>query len=121
MIERTPKAKEARKYFLECERRLMEIEGAAGLPKTTLPATTKKKTIINANIVITYNTGETTVKSATPVNINKVLAHLAPKWLMVDMALANRRMGPVRELMAHTMNMYGDMTEALNERQRVMG
>ena len=45
MVERTPKGKQARKYFMECERRYFESIGKghpAGPVRTTLPISTKE-------------------------------------------------------------------------------
>lgn len=45
MVERTPKGKQARKYFMECERRYFESIGKghpAGPVRTTLPLSTKE-------------------------------------------------------------------------------
>lgn len=108
MLEKNDKGREARKYFLECEK--LAIESLKN--KSQLPVV-QDISVRKAQIVLYYADGDIEAKPFDQDNINLACSHLMPDSVVMDRDQMFKTILPLQESVAAGLTLLSDMSRSL--------
>ena len=112
MLEKNEKGREARKYFLACEKAAKEaLKQAHQLPVL------EDISVKQAHIVVCYANGDIETMPFNDLGVNSVCRHLLPDSVLVSKKKVSDAMTPIQEGMAAGLALWSDIGAALKNRE----
>ena len=112
MLEKNEKGREARKYFLACEKAAKEaLKQAHQLPVL------EDISVKQAHIVVCYANGDIETMPFNDLGVNSVCRHLLPDSVLVSKKKVSDAMAPIQEGMAAGLALWSDIGAALKNRE----
>ena len=112
MLEKNEKGREARKYFLACEKAAKE----ALKQSHQLPAI-EDISVKQAHIVVCYANGDIETMPFTDLSVNTVCRHLLPDSVLVSKNAVTDALAPIQEGMAAGLALWADIGATLKVRE----
>lgn len=116
MIEKTDKGREARKYFLQCEKAAKEALQLSTQQKLLQPVA---RTIQSAKVVLYWSDGVIDHEDFSEEAVNYTCKHLMPKSVLLDHQRVTEALRPIQEGMAEGLSLWAEMGEIVEGRNGV--